>query len=201
MSGKGPWIQTMDGEAFRLLAPEPGKIHLTTTAIALSRLCRFGGHTKRFYSVADHSIRVCHFVLVRNNRPDLCLAALLHDAAEAYSGFGDVLRPAKLVSPVAANVIDSIHSGVDAAIAEKFRFDPVLFRHELVRLGDDTLLATEQRDLMAEPPESWPDLPEPLEAIITPRSMEGAAWMFECVGRQLLFAMKMEGRGHETQSQ
>lgn len=195
----GPWIQTMDGEAFRLLAPEPGKIHITTTAIALSRLCRFGGHTTRFYSVADHSIRVCHFVLIRDRRPALCLAALLHDAAEAYSGFGDVLRPAKAASEVVGHAIDAIQTAIDVAVAARFRFDAALFHHPLVRLADDTLLATERRDLLAEPPEAWPDLPEPLEATITPRSMEGAAWMFECVARQLIFAMN-GGRRDETQS-
>ena len=54
------WIQTHSGLAFDLLDPKPDQINIHDIANALSKLCRFTGHVKQFYSVAEHSIRVSH---------------------------------------------------------------------------------------------------------------------------------------------
>lgn len=82
------WMQTYTGVQFRPLIPVAEQIDIEDIAHALAMICRFGGHSKRFYSVAEHSIYVsqhCH--------PDDALAGLLHDAAEAY--VGDLIRPIK----------------------------------------------------------------------------------------------------------
>jgi 5'-deoxynucleotidase YfbR-like HD superfamily hydrolase len=52
-------------------------------------ICRFNGHTHRFYSVAEH----CLFVASRVESSADKLAALLHDASEAY--LTDLTRPVK----------------------------------------------------------------------------------------------------------
>jgi uncharacterized protein len=54
-------------------------IDIVDIATALSRVPRFNGHTKEFFSVAQHSCMVADRL-----RPGLKLAGLLHDAAEAY---------------------------------------------------------------------------------------------------------------------
>lgn len=64
------------------------KFDITEIAYALARICRFNGYTPSHYSVAQHSIYVCNQL-----PPELQMAGLLHDAAEAY--LGDVTRPVK----------------------------------------------------------------------------------------------------------
>lgn len=61
----------------------------------LSQINRFNGQTMRPYSVAAHSVKCLH-VLSSNHDctdPEILLAMLLHDAAEAY--IGDIIRPIK----------------------------------------------------------------------------------------------------------
>ena len=60
-------------------------------AVALSRICRFGGRGKRFYSVLSHSLVVGS--LIASFGPEYELAGLLHDAAEIY--IGDTQAPFK----------------------------------------------------------------------------------------------------------
>jgi len=80
------WITTYTGKRFHYLDPQPEEIDIVDIAHALSLTCRFGGHCKEFYSVAEHSIRVAEIV-----PKEFQLLALLHDAGEAYTG--DVQSP------------------------------------------------------------------------------------------------------------
>lgn len=70
--------------------PERADIRLFDIAVALSRVCRYGGHAQHCYSVAQHSVLVSHLV-----HREFALCALMHDAAEAY--LGDVITPLKRV--------------------------------------------------------------------------------------------------------
>lgn len=87
-----PIIRTSTGRQFHLLEPWRNDPNIGEIAHALSHLCRFTGHTDRFYSVAQHSVHVSHLV-----PPALAMHGLLHDAAEAY--LGDVASPLKALLP------------------------------------------------------------------------------------------------------
>lgn len=90
--------------------PTAEMIDAIDIAHALAHICRFGGHTYTFYSVAEHSILVAALA-----PKHLKKAALLHDAAEAY--IGDVIKPLKnlLGEPYA-----EIERAFERAIAVKF---------------------------------------------------------------------------------
>lgn len=80
------------GKQLDPMDPRTCDIDIVDIAHALSQLCRFAGHTKHFYSVAQHSINLS-FVVEPKHAP----WALLHDAAEAY--MGDLPRPVKVECP------------------------------------------------------------------------------------------------------
>ncbi len=140
-------IQTYTGKLFNPLAGENedcGPIELMDIAHALSHLCRFNGHTKRFYSVGEHSLHVS--ALLEHHGPSIQAWGLLHDAAEAY--LGDMVRPIKKHMPD----FQAIEDRLLQRIAK--RFDLVWPIPDVVFDADDILLATEFRDLMQSPPQT-----------------------------------------------
>ncbi|MFI6098146.1 hypothetical protein ACIA8G_21510 [Lentzea sp. NPDC051213] len=86
------WLDTASGKRINLARPSVESVAIEDIAGALSRICRFGGHTIEFYSVAQHSVLVAELV-ARIGRPDLGLLALHHDSHEAY--LGDMPTPLK----------------------------------------------------------------------------------------------------------
>lgn len=180
MSGRrGDWLCTHSGTSFYPLDPRPDEIHIEDIAHALSMLCRFGGHCSTFYSVAEHSVRVARQFMVRTRfrddgtgpgTPDGCLAALLHDASEAY--IIDVPRPLK---PYLGDY--KVHEAqLQQAIFK--RFGALDCHHAAIKTCDLILLATEKRDLMPATSAEWAPLPSPLSEPIVPWTQEKAKQMF-----------------------
>ena len=135
---KGGWISTHTGRRFWPLDPRPDEIDIRDIAHALSNQCRFSGHSNRFYSVGEHSLRVSGIV-----PPEHALWALLHDASEAY--LVDLPRPLKH-TPGFAEVYREAEARLMLAVAERFGLDPVM--PDEVERADQILLATERRDLL-----------------------------------------------------
>lgn len=170
-----PWILTASGRAFDLLSPTVESVDPGDIAQSLSRQCRWTGHTRAFYSVAEHSVRVAELVssfvhmAYPSAQPDehrqCVLAALLHDAHEAY--LGDLASPLKRA--IGASIVDQLERRVDAAIASRFSLNVDLFRSDAVKRADLTLLVTEARDLMPSAPREWmPEGVRPLPTRIEP---------------------------------
>jgi 5'-deoxynucleotidase YfbR-like HD superfamily hydrolase len=159
------WIQTFKGKQFYPLAPRVEDIDIDDIAHALSNQCRFSGHCKRFYSVAEHSVRVSLIV-----KPKHRLWALLHDAAEAY--LVDLPTPIKQLMPE----YSIAEKRIMACVCEKFGLS--LEMPKEVHQADMIMLATEKRDLMYQEPAPWQALPEPLKGKIGHPREEITRWEF-----------------------
>lgn len=111
------WMQTHSGKQFWPGDPRASDVDIGDIAHALSQICRFNGHSKLFYSVAEHSVNVCALV----DDPALKLHALLHDAHEAY--LGDLISPIKRL--VEMRAYKGIEKKCWAAVAERFDLSTV----------------------------------------------------------------------------
>ena len=165
----GDWIQTYSGKAVWPLDPRPEEICIEDIAHSLALTCRYAGHTKEFYSVAQHSVLVARLVQVK-----LKLQALLHDASEAY--LQDLVRPLKR-SEGFGPAYRKHEAVMSAVIAEKFGVEAVLAPE--VKQADDCLLVTEMRDLMVAPPMPWKECHvRPLAGKIDPWTPKQAEEIF-----------------------
>lgn len=130
----GYWMEVYSGIRFYPFDPREDEINIIDIAHALSNICRFSGHTKEFYSVAQHCILVS----------ELCgeykLEGLMHDASEAY--LSDVPRPVKKMLPD-YEVCEKV---LQKAIFKKFKLHypyPIS-----VRLSDEIMLEREHRNVL-----------------------------------------------------
>lgn len=138
-------MQTYSGVHFYPYDPRLEDIRIEDIAHSLSFQCRFNGHTKQFYSIADHSIRVA-LILPHY----LQLSGLLHDAAEAY--WGDMIRPIKLNSELGAAYTP--HEQYTQSLIEmKFGLE-YPSSHPQIKDADCRMLVTEKRDLLLHFPNS-----------------------------------------------
>jgi uncharacterized protein len=187
------WIQTFTGLAFDLADPKPEQVAIEDIAHALAMVPRYAGHCRFHYSVAQHSVMVASIVAATD--PALTLAALLHDAAEAY--LGDWSSPLKALmrqadheqAPcVGTNQVPlELEERVERVIGMRFGVD--LSRNPLIKAADLVALATEKRDLFGPSPRpGWGDatgytMPEPLDRQVARISIETAESIFLSVFR------------------
>lgn len=161
------WIQTYSGRRFNPTNPNPDAIVIQDIAHALSMQCRFTGHTKKFYSVAQHSVYVSHIC----NEED-ALWGLLHDASEAY--LVDVPRPLKRSGKFQAYL--DFEAQMQEAICKRFGLP--IQEPPSVKKADTKLLATEARDLMSPLHSDWVNRTTPLPFTIEAWDHQKAKNMF-----------------------
>ncbi len=138
------WIQTHSGLAFDLAHPSPEMVRIEDIAHALAHLCRFTGHARVFYSVAQHSILVSERCADED-----ALWGLLHDGSEAY--IGDLAKPLKGLGEMTG--YRELERRVGAAVSAHFGLASAM--PESVRKADLGMLATEAQQLLGTPPRSW----------------------------------------------
>lgn len=147
----GDWMQTFTGKQFFPLDPRPEDFDIRDIAHALSMICRYGGHAKHFYSVAEHSWHISMHV-----SPEAALFGLMHDAAEAY--LGDMVRPLKqnmqdfkqAESLVLSRMWEWLFNiGVRVPAYTDDRIEREV--HE----ADNRILLNEKRVLLGKAPEPW----------------------------------------------
>lgn len=138
-------MQLQSGAPFYPLEAKPDDIEIEDIAHALGMVCRYAGHCREFYSVAEHSVIMSHTV-----DPEHALWALLHDATEAY--IGDLVRPLK--HEIRAYM--SVESRLAEAIAIKFDLPGSM--PEQVKEHDTRIVVDEMEQIMAPPRQPWPML-------------------------------------------
>lgn len=138
---------------------------ISEIAHALAQINRFTGHCKRPYSVAEHSVLVATIAAGEGASTSAQLAALLHDAHEAYTG--DVSSPAKWAIGMPWEVFEhsqatAVHNalGVRAAMCA---------HRAAIKRWDLIALAAERRDLTRYDPARhmpWPMLDNPHRPVL-----------------------------------
>lgn len=144
MRRDGEFFFTYTGVQFWPLDPRIEDINIEDIAHGLAHTCRWGGHSREFYSVAQHSA-VCAF----HAREEHKLVALMHDAAEAY--IGDVKRPLKYAMP---NLMEIEHR-IWLLICEKFNL-PTIVPHEVKVIDDRALMAERNAFITYDNSVEWP---------------------------------------------
>ena len=199
---RGPHVQTFTGGHWYSFTPQPEDVRFADLR-ALSQINRYGGHTLVPYNDAEHMVRVARRVRDLGGTPLQCRGALGHDAHEyvppadqlgpflrawssheacallgltpaAFDGIAEIVQRAKWATRTALDIVDVFAHGPSAA---------------LIKQADMELLATERRDLMAQGPVDWGNLPDPLPERIVPWT-SAQAWaefqaMWESLGGRM----------------
>jgi len=176
----GPYLQTVSGRFVNPFDPDPEQIEIADITRARANTCRFGGHCRSFYSVAQHSVIVSELVEQRGGDPEDVFAALMHDAAEAY--LGDMPHRLKHRS-VLGEAFKQAEKDLERALQARFKIKPDVPE---IKRADRALLATERRAFSAED-WHWPELEgiEPLDLQLTAWSPDEAAARFKARYDQL----------------
>lgn len=144
-------IQTYSGAPYEFDNPDPAAVDLLDIAHALSNMCRFAGHTKRFYSVAEHSVFVSRILEEEGATRGWQKVGLLHDAHEAY--VWDCPRPLK---PLLGDAFEKLAEKADIAICQALHIAaPELFHAAAIKHADDVALVYEANELMHHGTAHW----------------------------------------------
>lgn len=133
------FMQTSKGLKFYLSNP---RFDIEEIATALSKQCRYGGHTKDslFYSVAEHCVHIANY-LADFVSFEMAYNGLMHDFTEAY--LVDIPRPIKRL----LNDYVVIENDLYSKGAVYFGLsDPIPDR---VKSADNRILVDEKAQIMA----------------------------------------------------
>lgn len=139
----GGWIETYTGKKFYPFDPRVEDIVVEDMIHAVCHLCRFGGHSRQFYSVGQHLLLVHQYLKDRDEAPLVRLYGLTHDFAEAY--LADLPGPIKrmmaeyqeLERRLSLMIWESFRVGpLDEKIVSTVKeADKLILRHEANVLG------------------------------------------------------------------
>ena len=142
----GNVIKLRSGNYLSLVDPKPDQFTLFDISCALSKICRFGGQIRDFYSVAEHSYHCAKIAKKDGLSKEIQAAALLHDASEAF--MGDVVKPLKLLLPEYVK----LERHMESVIAEKYGVD---FSPKEIKKIDMEMLIAERRAMFPKDSNKW----------------------------------------------
>ena len=123
------------------------KANINVIAHSLSYQCRYAGHCKEFYSVAEHSILMARAILRDTGNPTLAYEALMHDATEAY--VCDIPRPMKALLPKYQELEAEVHK----VISRDFGVPEVMTK--VVKEYDSRIVKDERAAVMCRSNNVW----------------------------------------------
>ncbi len=131
-------MRTFSGQMIEVANPDPLQLYAIDIAVGLSRECRFGGHTKRFYSVAEHAMWCADRALeLFPDKKYIAFKLLMHDAHEAY--LKDIPSPVKSLIPA----YEYLRANWDKAIELRFGLTPFHYHEEEIKAIDREALEWE----------------------------------------------------------
>jgi hypothetical protein len=146
---KGGSIQTASGVIFYPLDPKIEDIELVDVVHALSHKARFTGHTRKFYSTCEHSVRVSRHLESKGASIMDQYIGLHHDDSDAY--LPDVPTPLKVLPEF--SWFRELEKNIEALCYKKFGC--VVTDYSVIKNSDIILLLTEKRDLMPKKNGNW----------------------------------------------
>lgn len=151
-------VETFSGKYVDTKDPQPETIDLYDIAHALAHICRYGGHCKTFYSVAEHAT-ACSKRLERQGKSlRKQFAALHHDDTEAY--LGDIPRPLKGLLRSMSDAYDLLTERMDQVICDgigltDYGITPATFHDEDIKDADNWMLFVEAKHLLPSGGINW----------------------------------------------
>lgn len=169
-------IQVFTGGVFDPLNPDPAKITVQDIAHSLSLQCRFSGHIARYYSVAEHCVRVSQLVPQED-----AAKAVLHDGTEGYL--------TDIASPLKHGLFGSSYREAEErlweAICVRFNLTPEL--PQSVKDADLLMLVTERAHLLPnDGSEAVSDLWAPWTKDVEPLAEAPECWPWQTAEAILL---------------
>lgn len=164
-----PEIMLSNGRYYNFEDGDVSGVTIEVIAHALSHICRFTGHTSRFYSVAEHCVRASYIGPL-----DEALERLMHDASEHL--VGDVATPLKInLGPGYAVYEERAEVALAAKFNYRYPYPPS------VKTADRIMLATEKRDLLPHETRQWKmlELVQPLKKRIPRFFLAGLSWYWK----------------------
>jgi len=138
----GPMVELFSGCCVDLSNLDASQVSILDVAHSLAHICRFTGHSRKFYSVAEHSVIGSY-----QCEPEAAYDMLMHDVTEAL--IGDVSTPLKSLLPE----YRLLERELTWRLSEQFRFHYPF--SPLVRESDLRMLATEREQLLKPSRQQW----------------------------------------------
>jgi len=165
-------IRTNSGLFINVFETDPDTIIIEDVAHALAHMPRFGAHLDEFYSVAQHSVYCFNLAIMHGL--EYGLAALLHDASEAY--ILDMPTPIKRHLPD----YQAVEHKLMMAIAKKFGFEFPL--NPVIKEVDKEALDYEYKNMVNEDTKGL----DPNFVIMTPKEAKAEFLaMFQLIQKYL----------------
>lgn len=162
-------LETVTGKLVDVSNPDAATINIEDIAWGLSRMSRFCGQTVTAvpYNVAQHSLFVANEVedmfnglgiAHENKKNRITLLALLHDAAEAYTG--DLPSPVKhlpelhpIIKEIEDNLMNAIYKSIGIVV-------PTDEEEAIIKQADRIAQKIEAHAFMMSRGKHWTNLPE-----------------------------------------